>query len=685
MHTAPDPASPGQHDPGETPDAGLPDADTLSKLVEFWRAELPQHGMAVSLRGLFTRTIPCPICHETGNYRPAGADQAVACYCQVQRAYEQKALQWQQHNFVPRRYQSLTLDDIHIEGYLSPDQRGHYREAVQAALQFAEEPQGNLVFTGAVGTGRSRLAAFIAGQLKPIPVIFISGRQLTDSVLRESDGTVRTLFYTVPVLIIDDLAAGQRELDRASMDLLYDLIYYRWGEMMPTVITSELVFGRLYEAHPPLFGRLRQDAQVFNFDWQPIPQLTRRLETERAAADRVNRCPHLGLALDPNTWVTYASLDSFCHRPVEAQPVQLTYQAGVCLSEHHLTCPVFQHEAAWPGPLPPDILREMDTPPASRRRRGLTLVLAILAVVAGIALASLAIFRDQIFGGRDNNGPEGGAITPRASQTAQNPQADASLQSSTETEPAPSDPTPTLTPLPDFTSTPAGPSPTSTPEPPRLALDFASNLRSGPGMGYDVIVRLEAGLSVYVLGRDALGTWLFVRTGDNIQGWLSRTQAPEGLNILALPFISETPTPFPTPAQPAPASSATSTPVPAVASAATATLSMLSSLTLTLYGTAAGVCGYADLVANYTIDIIGSSITLTRDVDRAVIRGYYTPGDGSFEASAYHPFGVEEMSGVIVFDGTRITVDGEQNVYYYDRPCDGRWLISGETPSGAGF
>jgi hypothetical protein len=76
----------------------------------------------------------------------------------------------------------------------------------------------------------------------------------------------------------------------------------------------------------------------------------------------LNRCPHLGLRNDPETWYAFPAGENHCHRPRPPQPVALAYQSDACLSEDHVNCPVFQ-AGGWRGQLPDGIRLGSKAPP----------------------------------------------------------------------------------------------------------------------------------------------------------------------------------------------------------------------------------------------------------------------------------------------------------------------------------
>ncbi|HQE19695.1 MAG TPA: SH3 domain-containing protein, partial [Aggregatilineales bacterium] len=77
----------------------------------------------------------------------------------------------------------------------------------------------------------------------------------------------------------------------------------------------------------------------------------------------------------------------------------------------------------------------------------------------------------------------------------------------------------------------------------RGQLAFGSNLRSGPGLAYEVLAQAEAGTMLDILARDVLGRWLLVRTDDGVEAWAALVQFQQPLDILSVPVAENIPQP----------------------------------------------------------------------------------------------------------------------------------------------
>ncbi len=116
-------------------------------------------------------------------------------------------------------------------------------------------------------------------------------------------------------------------------------------------------------------------------------------------------------------------------------------------------------------------------------------------------------------------------------------------------------PRPTYTPFPTPTQTfipsetpPPPPTATFTPTPFAgldVTLAFGANLRSGPGLEFDVILSLSAGEPLTIWGRDTSGRWVLVETPRGREAWVAVTQVAGPVDIRLIPVAGSIPTPPP--------------------------------------------------------------------------------------------------------------------------------------------
>ncbi len=128
---------------------------------------------------------------------------------------------------------------------LSPQDLQSLEKAVRAALDFAEKPDGWLVFTGPYGCGKTHLAAAIGNYRneKGQPPIFVTSIELLDHLRAtfNPESNVRfdrqfKEFQTSAILILDDL--GTESVTPWVKERLYQLFNARYNAKLPTVITT---------------------------------------------------------------------------------------------------------------------------------------------------------------------------------------------------------------------------------------------------------------------------------------------------------------------------------------------------------------------------------------------------------------------------------------------------------------
>jgi DNA replication protein DnaC len=128
---------------------------------------------------------------------------------------------------------------------LPPEERQNLGQAFRIAFDFAQSPQGWLVFQGVNGCGKTHLAAAIANHLRQEgkSPLFIVVPDLLDHLRStfspESRVSYDELFEKIkrtPVLILDDF--GEQSTTPWAQEKLYQLINYRYNARLATVITT---------------------------------------------------------------------------------------------------------------------------------------------------------------------------------------------------------------------------------------------------------------------------------------------------------------------------------------------------------------------------------------------------------------------------------------------------------------
>lgn len=138
------------------------------------------------------------------------------------------------------------------------------REAYLAAATFAQAPQGFLVFSGSVGTGKSHLAAAIANYQNAQPeaidraILFFITPSLLELLrggyARGDYDTLLTLTMDCELLILDDLGA-ESQTDWAT-EKLFVIVNHRYQMRLPTVVVTNCA---LVDLEPRMRSRLSEN------------------------------------------------------------------------------------------------------------------------------------------------------------------------------------------------------------------------------------------------------------------------------------------------------------------------------------------------------------------------------------------------------------------------------------------
>ena len=208
----------------------------------------------------------CPICGGAGfivQDLPVDDPEfgkAIPCRCRHQERMERRVRGLQRLGTLDT-LQRMTFESfLPTPGHLPPERQHNLNRAYSLALDFANEPDGWLLFTGGYGCGKTHLAAAIANQRLEIgeAALFMVVPDLLDHLRTTfspaSEISFDQLFEqvrTTPLLILDDL--GTQSGTAWAQEKLFQLLNHRYNAQLPTVITSN---QRLEDLDPRLRSRL---------------------------------------------------------------------------------------------------------------------------------------------------------------------------------------------------------------------------------------------------------------------------------------------------------------------------------------------------------------------------------------------------------------------------------------------
>ncbi|NJN83962.1 MAG: ATP-binding protein, partial [Caldilineaceae bacterium] len=225
-----------------------------------------------------TRPAPadlCPICGGTGFVVPdlpigdPDFGKAVACQCRSLENLERRIGRLQRMGSLETLARLTFATFIQEPSHLPAELAFNVRRAYETCLDFAQEPEGWLLLTGAYGCGKTHLAAAIANarlEMKQ-PVLFMVVPDLLDHLRATFSPQSETRFdelfdqlRNTPLLVLDDL--GTQSGSPWAQEKLFQLLNHRYNAQLPTVITTN---QRLDEIDPRLRSRLMDMGLVKQF------------------------------------------------------------------------------------------------------------------------------------------------------------------------------------------------------------------------------------------------------------------------------------------------------------------------------------------------------------------------------------------------------------------------------------
>ncbi|MBI4312353.1 MAG: ATP-binding protein [Chloroflexi bacterium] len=178
----------------------------------------------------------------------------VPCACQEKPLEEQRLTRLQRFSnlgvLTRVTFQSLSPNGADAD----PQAQGSYREAYQAAWEYAQEPHEWLLFTGPVGSGKTHLLAAVVNRCLELSVtaMYVSVPDLLDHLRATyaptSETTYDQLFdhvRNVPVLALDDL--GAQSSTPWAQEKLYQVLNHRFNRQLPTIVALNVPLSHLDE------------------------------------------------------------------------------------------------------------------------------------------------------------------------------------------------------------------------------------------------------------------------------------------------------------------------------------------------------------------------------------------------------------------------------------------------------
>lgn len=188
---------------------------------------------------------------------------AEICNCQQQRKLERLM----ESSQITPAFRAKTFDNFTVTNRptLIGAMFGCAKDYAQNFEQIRESENNWLVYLGESGCGKSHLSMAVANHLlaKPIPVLYfphVEGiKEMLKYFQQKSEGSINEKVEKMkkaPVLIWDDLFKGREKPTEWVLELVFEVINYRYLNLLPTIISSERVEHKLLEVDMAIGSRI---------------------------------------------------------------------------------------------------------------------------------------------------------------------------------------------------------------------------------------------------------------------------------------------------------------------------------------------------------------------------------------------------------------------------------------------
>lgn len=146
--------------------------------------------------------------------------------------------------FLRRTFNTFEITDNNRQAAIAAQRYADNFDKLLPKRDKPEPGRNGLFISGPKGTGKTHLAASIANQLiqKGTPVICMTMIDLLERIKRTfarggaDEGTVLSIYKTVPLLVIDDM--GKEPPTEWAVSTIYNIINGRYEAYMPTIVTT---------------------------------------------------------------------------------------------------------------------------------------------------------------------------------------------------------------------------------------------------------------------------------------------------------------------------------------------------------------------------------------------------------------------------------------------------------------
>jgi len=211
----------------------------------------------------------CNKCKDVGYTKKNvnGYTQLVKCECEIKK----EAKEMLEHSGLSEAYLSKRINDYKVT-------HEQQKQAKEMAIKYVKEfDNQSMGIFGQVGAGKTHLTVAVANALmtKNIPVRYAQYGEMINKLISAKKDSQNYIaegckYKNVKVLLIDDLFKGAitnwngvKTINKMHVEIVFDVINYRYLNKKATIISCELIPQELLEIDEGIASRIMEMTKEF--------------------------------------------------------------------------------------------------------------------------------------------------------------------------------------------------------------------------------------------------------------------------------------------------------------------------------------------------------------------------------------------------------------------------------------
>jgi DNA replication protein DnaC len=237
-----------------------------------WSQELIARYEKLKAQGIIEKTIfNCKKCQDKG-YTFNDKNEVVWCECKLRKDEEERL----ERSGLAERVKNNTFKNYKQDN----EQR---EKAVNTCLEFLKnfkENRPSLILMGEVGAGKTHLAVATSNKLlSRYPVKYVLYDEIKELrfylTRREYLDEKLSKFKDAPILFIDDFFKNLHKVNdyekiKSEIEVVYEIINYRYNQKKPMIITTELNINQLMKVDKAIASRILEMSKNYRIAFDGV-------------------------------------------------------------------------------------------------------------------------------------------------------------------------------------------------------------------------------------------------------------------------------------------------------------------------------------------------------------------------------------------------------------------------------